>query len=148
MKSHPMVIEQITTRSRCQMVDVTSRLRDAIASLGIRDGMILVQSPHTTAGVTINENADPDVQQDLLAKLEQLVPHKEPFYEHVEGNSDAHVKTSLVGNLLTVIVENGDVSLGTWQGVYFCEFDGPRQRQLWLKVVEFDAFPPRRAVVT
>jgi secondary thiamine-phosphate synthase enzyme len=144
MKSHPTIIEQITTRTRCQMVDVTPRLRDAIASLGVREGMILIQSPHTTAGVTINENADPDVQKDLLGKLAQLVPHKEAFYEHVEGNSDAHVKTSLTGNLLTVIIEHGDLALGTWQGVYFCEFDGPRQRQLWLKLVEFEGSPPPR----
>lgn len=148
MRSHPTIIDQITTRSRCQMVDVTSRIRDAIATLGVREGMVLVQSPHTTAGITINENADPDVQHDLLAKLEQLVPHKEAFYEHSEGNSDSHVKTSLVGNTVALIVENADISLGTWQGVYFCEFDGPRQRQLWLKVVEFDSVPPRQPVVT
>ncbi len=95
--------------------------------------------PHTTAAVTINENADPDVKSDMLHKLETLVPKHESYYQHGEGNSDSHVKTSLVGNSVTVLVESGRLVLGRWQGIYFCEFDGPRTRQMQVKVVDFGA---------
>jgi len=102
--------------------------------------MVVAFVPHTTAGITINENADPDVKSDMLQKLSTLVPKHEPYYEHGEGNSDSHVKTALVGNSVTVLVEDGRLVLGTWQGVYFCEFDGPRQRELLIKVVDGRAF--------
>jgi secondary thiamine-phosphate synthase enzyme len=92
----------------------------------------------TTAAVTINENADPDVKSDMLRKLETLVPKHEPYYRHSEGNSDSHVKTSLVGNSVTVLIENGQLVLGRWQGIWFCEFDGPRQRQMHVKLVSFE----------
>ena len=100
--------------------------------------MAIVYVPHTTAAVTINENADPDVKHDLLKKLEELVPKEEDYYRHAEGNSDSHVKVSCVGSSVTVLVEQGTLVLGTWQGVYFCEFDGPRDRKLMLKLVSFD----------
>jgi secondary thiamine-phosphate synthase enzyme len=99
--------------------------------------MAIIYIPHTTAAVTINENYDPDVKHDVLAKLEELVPKQERYYRHTEGNSDSHVKTSLVGNSATVLIEHGDVVLGKWQGIYFCEFDGPRQREMWVKLVDF-----------
>jgi secondary thiamine-phosphate synthase enzyme len=102
---------------------------------GVREGIVVAQSLHTTAALTINENADPDVQHDVLAKLERLVPQEEPFYRHAEGNSDSHLKTSFFGPSLTVIVSGGKLVLGTWQGVYFCEFDGPRERKVAVQVV-------------
>jgi secondary thiamine-phosphate synthase enzyme len=99
--------------------------------------MVIAYVPHTTAAVTINENADPDVRHDLLRKLEELIPKHEPYYQHGEGNSDSHVKTSLVGNSVTVLIEDGQLVLGRWQGIYFCEFDGPRTREMHVKVVSF-----------
>ena len=94
--------------------------------------------PYSKLSFTINENADPDVKSDMLEKLSKLVPKHEPYYQHGEGNSDSHIKTALVGNSGTVLIENGRLVLGTWQGVYFCEFDGPRQRELLIKVVSFE----------
>jgi secondary thiamine-phosphate synthase enzyme len=106
--------------------------------LAIGEGMVVVDVPHTTAAVTINENADPDVQHDLLAKLAEMIPHQEQYYRHNEGNSDSHLKSSMIGCSQTVLIERGKLALGTWQGIYFCEFDGPRSRQCWLKFVRFD----------
>ena len=123
------------------MIDVTDRVQRLVASEQVRDGMAIVYVPHTTAAVTINENADPDVKSDMLRKLETLVPRHEPYYQHNEGNSDSHVKTSLVGNSVLVLIENGQLVLGTWQGIYFCEFDGPRSREMHIKVVGFDPSP-------
>ena len=133
--------ERVTTAHRNEMVDVTRRLQDHVRRLNLISGMLIVYNPHTTAGVTINENADPDVRHDMLAKLSELIPKDERYYQHNEGNSDSHVKTALVGNSVTVLVEAGKLVLGRWQGVYFCEFDGPRERELIVKVVSFD--PPR-----
>lgn len=124
----------VTTRQRDEMVDITDAVRRAVHASGIRSGVCTVFVPHTTAGVTINENADPDVVHDLLKALDVAVPWRQPFYEHGEGNSAAHLKSSLVGCAQQVIVENGDLVLGTWQGIYFCEFDGPRRRQCHLQV--------------
>lgn len=135
MRAFPMVTERISTTRRSQMIDITRLVERAVAQAGITDGMAVVHVPHTTAAVTINENADPDVQHDLLRKLEELIPQHESYYRHNEGNSDSHVKTSLVGNNVTVLVENGNLVLGTWQAVYLCEFDGPRQRQVMVKVM-------------
>jgi secondary thiamine-phosphate synthase enzyme len=137
MESIALVTEDVPTQRRCQMIDITATVQAAAERLKIADGMVIIHAPHTTAAVTINENADPDVQHDLLAKLEQLMPHHESFYEHSEGNSDSHVKSSLVGCSQTVLIERGKLALGTWQGIYFCEFDGPRRRQCWLKFVRF-----------
>jgi secondary thiamine-phosphate synthase enzyme len=127
----------ISTSTRNQMIDVTHQLRKLVTAQNVSDGMLIVYVPHTTAAVTINENADPDVKQDMLWKLSTLIPKDESEYAHGEGNSDSHVKTSLVGNSVTVLVDKGDLVLGQWQGVYFCEFDGPRQRQMYVKIVNF-----------
>ena len=119
---------EVPTQSRVQFVNITARVQDALREEGIRDGLCHVFVPHTTAGVTINENADPDVTRDVIAVLERLVP-RGADYRHVEGNADAHAKASLVGASATVPVANGRLVLGTWQAIYFCEFDGPRQRR-------------------
>ena len=112
------------------MLDVTHHLRRAVSEAGLETGCVIAYVPHTTAGITINENADPDVVHDMLAQLDTMVPWSQPFYEHGEGNSAAHVKASLMGASTTVLVEDGSLVLGTWQGVWFCEFDGPRRREL------------------
>ena len=129
-----MDIFPVKTTQRNQFVDITSHVQKYVADSGVDSGLICVFVPHTTAGVTINENADPDVVRDVLGALERMVPARGD-YRHSEGNSDAHVKSSTVGPSLTVIVENGRLQLGTWQSIYFAEFDGPRNRQCWLKVV-------------
>jgi len=124
----------IDSRQRVELIDITDRVRTAIRSSGIAEGLAVVYTPHTTAAVTINENADPDVASDLVTGLNQLVPF-DNRYRHTEGNSAAHVKSSLVGASETLIVQGGTPLLGTWQGVYFCEFDGPRRRQVQVRVV-------------
>ena len=134
----PLHTEAVHTRSRNQMINVTDRIAELVRASGIRDGMAIAFVPHTTAAVTINENADPDVKSDMLQKLEALIPKHEAYYDHGEGNSDSHVKASLVGNSVTVLIEGGRLLLGTWQGVYFCEFDGPRHRDLHIKLVSFE----------
>ena len=122
----------VRTRSRSEMVDITSQVASVVGDSGVADGVATVYVPHTTAGVTINENADPSVVHDVLAALDAAVPWRQGFYRHGEGNSAAHVKSSLVGCSAQVLVRGGQLVLGTWQGIYFCEFDGPRQRQVWL----------------
>ena len=139
MAHHPIITETLKTRSRGEMLEITDRVQRHVSAERIQDGMAIVYVPHTTAAVTINENADPDVKHDMLRKLETLIPKHEDYYRHAEGNSDSHVKTSLVGNSVTVLVERGRLVLGRWQGVYFCEFDGPRERELMVKVVMFGA---------
>jgi secondary thiamine-phosphate synthase enzyme len=134
----PSVTRKIQTQSRSQMLEITDAVARVVAENNVHDGMVLVYVPHTTAAVTINENADPDVKHDLLQKLETMIPKHEPYYQHGEGNSDSHVKTSLVGNSVTVLIERGKLVLGTWQGIQFCEFDGPRSRSFVVKVVSFD----------
>lgn len=119
------------------MIEVTHHVQKAVREAGVREGMVIVHVPHTTAAVTINENADPDVKHDMLRKLETLIPQHESYYRHGEGNSDSHVKTSLVGNMVTVLIEEGELVLGTWQGIQFCEFDGPRRRRLQIKIINF-----------
>jgi len=113
--------------------DITSAVREAIRNSGLNDGLCVVYCPHTTAGITINENADPDVVQDLLYGLAKAFPDRTEF-RHSEGNSAAHLKASCIGSSVTIIVENGLPILGTWQGVYFCEFDGPRDRKYHIKI--------------
>ena len=130
--------ESVITHARSEMIDVTARVQKLVAKQNVSDGYVIVYVPHTTAAVTINENADPDVKADMLKKLETLIPKREPYYEHAEGNSDSHVKTSLVGNSATVLIEGGKLVLGRWQGIYFCEFDGPREREMIVKVFATD----------
>jgi secondary thiamine-phosphate synthase enzyme len=124
----------VRTRTRTSFVDITAEVRRAAAELGVTDGAVLVYVPHTTAAVTINESADPDVARDIGAKLSELVPAS-GGYRHAEGNSDAHVKSSLIGCSETVLVRGGQLVLGTWQGVFFCEFDGPRTRNVVVGVL-------------
>jgi secondary thiamine-phosphate synthase enzyme len=120
---------QVQTTRQTEFVDITDRVQAAIQRLGIADGVCHVYVPHTTAAVTINENADPTVQQDIVMALDNTVPEGQP-YRHREGNSPAHIKASLIGSSVTVFVESGRLLLGTWQGIYFCEFDGPRTRRV------------------
>lgn len=129
-------IETITvkTRNRCEFVDITNEVGLAIAQCGVDSGLVTIFCPHTTAGITINENADPDVPHDILLTLEELLPQMRKGYRHCEGNSDAHVKSSLVGASETICIQNGKMKLGTWQAVYFCEFDGPRTRNVHIQV--------------
>jgi secondary thiamine-phosphate synthase enzyme len=122
----------VKTDSRTEMVDITPSVQKELAKAGITDGVCVVYVPHTTAGITINEGADPDVCTDILAKLSELVPaHR--GYRHTEGNADSHIKASLMGSCVSVIVENGRLVLGTWQKIFFCEFDGPRSREVYIK---------------
>jgi len=125
---------EVRTGSRDEMVDITAEVASAVGESGVADGMATVYVPHTTAGVTINENADPSVVHDVLAALDQAVPWRQGFYRHGEGNSAAHVKSSLVGCSARVLVGTGRLVLGTWQGIYFCEFDGPRSRRAIIAV--------------
>lgn len=118
----------IRTSRRTEFVDITAQVRQSIAEARLDSGVCIVFCPHTTAAITIQENADPDVVHDLLLWLNRHVPKDVPGFRHAEGNSDSHLKSSLVGSSTTVIVEDGTLVLGTWQGVYFCEFDGPRER--------------------
>jgi secondary thiamine-phosphate synthase enzyme len=122
----------IKTEARVQSLDITPRIEQKIQEIGLKEGAVLIFSPHSTAAVTINENADPNVQKDLLEALERLVP-RTPSYSHAEGNADAHIKTSLIGPSVLVPVEAGRLKLGPWQGVLFLEFDGPRARKLWVR---------------
>ncbi len=124
----------VETRSRDQFVEITGRVQEVVADAGVTTGQVIVYVPHTTAGVTINENADPDVQHDMIGQLDQMVPWRQPFYQHGEGNSASHVKASMMGSSVTVLVDAGRLVLGTWQGIYFCEFDGPRHRNVHVRV--------------
>ncbi len=126
----------IATEQRDQFVEITDRVRKIVARSQVQHGLVTVYSPHTTAGITINENADPDVVHDMLLTLKRLVPQDTPGFKHAEHNSDSHVKASMMGSSCNVIVEDGELVLGTWQGIYFCEFDGPRQRLAIVKVLE------------
>ncbi|MFK7790624.1 MAG: secondary thiamine-phosphate synthase enzyme YjbQ [Phycisphaeraceae bacterium] len=124
----------IKTQQRDQMVEITAHIQRILDQTSIDDGSVIVFVPHTTAGVTINENADPDVVHDTLARLDKMVPWRESFDRHGEGNSASHVKASMMGSSVTVLVQRGKMMLGRWQGVWFCEFDGPRTRSVWVTV--------------
>ena len=126
----------VDTGAREEMVDVTRDVARVVADSGYKDGLVFCFVPHTTAAITINENADPDVTRDILHKLRKEIPQQEE-YHHSEGNSDAHVKATLIGAAEQILFEGGRLVLGRWQGIYFCEFDGPRQRRLLLRVVSF-----------
>jgi len=123
----------VKTSSRIDMVDITAQIQAAISESSIADGVCTVFVPHTTAGITINEGADPAVCKDILAKLNEMVPPN-AGYHHTEGNADSHIKTALMGTSASLIVENGRLVLGTWQKIFFCEFDGPRSRQVYIKM--------------
>ena len=125
----------VTTNHHSEMIDITRQLSDLIPK-GFKSGICHVFCQHTTAGLTINENADPDVQRDLLAATEQIVPWNNPLFHHFEGNSAAHLKASFMGFSQTIPVENGKLCLGVWQGLYFCEFDGPRSRKVLVQFVK------------
>lgn len=126
----------ISTQHAQQMSKITNMIREDIQESGVKEGTVLVFSPHTTAGFTINENADPDVVHDMLLGFEKVFPTEQPYYRHMEGNSHAHMKTSLVGPSQTLIIHKGEIIFGIWQDLYFCEFDGPRNRKFYVKIVE------------
>lgn len=125
---------QVRSTARVQFLDITTTIRDVIGRSGVREGLAVVYVPHTTAGVTINEAADPSVVHDITEALAKLVPHR-GSYRHAEGNSDAHIKSSLMGSSVHLIVSAGAPVLGTWQGIFFCEFDGPRTRKVNVSVI-------------
>lgn len=125
----------IKTTTRNQFVEITDRVREVFAKSGVETGICVVYCPHTTAAITINENADPDVVHDMLLYLDRTIPQRQTGFRHGEGNSDSHIKASLVGPSVSLIVDEGDVVLGRWQGIYFCEFDGPRTRKILVQVV-------------
>ncbi len=127
----------LQTSGRSQLIDITSRVREAVTASGIREGLCTIFIPHTTAAVTINENADPDVVRDFLYELDKIVPWQDG-YRHAEGNSAAHLKSSLIGVSEQDFIENGRLILGTWQGIYFCEFDGPRTRRVLVRIDSSD----------
>jgi secondary thiamine-phosphate synthase enzyme len=126
---------EIKTAKTTELIDISSIIQELLNKHGPMDGVCYIYVPHTTAGVTINENADPSVQHDILMVLNKIIRADEP-YQHAEGNSPAHVKATLTGSSATVLVENGRLVLGTWQGIYFCEYDGPRQRRVKVKFIK------------
>ena len=129
-----MEIVRVKTSRRTELVDVTAEVERVVAGSGVASGVCYVYVPHTTAAVMINEHADPDVATDLAGVFDRLVPHAGP-YRHSEGNTDSHAKAVMAGASQVIFVERGKLALGTWQGVFFCEFDGPRERKMWVKVV-------------
>lgn len=124
----------VPTGKRLEMIDLTERLQQAVTTSRVKEGVLYVYNPHTTAGLTINEGADPDVQHDILGALRRIVPADYP-YRHGEGNSPAHLMTTLTGSSLTVFLHAGQLRLGTWQRIFFCEYDGPRNRRVWWKIL-------------
>lgn len=131
---------EIATHSRQQLIDITGLLQDVVEELPVRTGVLVVQSPHTTLALTVNENADPAVVEDMLGQLSKMVP-RDPGFRHREENSDSHIKVSLVGPSLSLIIDRGRIQLGRWQGIYACEFDGPRRRRIWVQVVSGEPTP-------
>ena len=133
--SHNILTEiKVSSSKKTQVVDITQKVQEAVRASGKKDGVCFVYVPHTTAGVTINENADPDVKTDIIKGLNEMVP-EDIDYDHAEGNSPAHIKSSLIGSSVSVFVSGGSLYFGTWQGIYFCEFDGPRTRKVYVKVI-------------
>ena len=125
----------VKTDRRIELIDFTDKVQSIVSKAKIKSGVCFIFCPHTTAGLTINENADPSVRQDIIQALNKLVPHQ-AGYAHSEGNADSHIKSSFFGSSLTVFIEGGKLALGTWQGIYFCESDGPRMREVWVKIIE------------
>lgn len=130
-------MEKFTIHSvdRTSIIDITQQIQSIVKESGIKDGVCYVFIPHTTAGVTINENADPDVKSDMLMEINKVIPFSDS-YRHIEGNSAAHIKASLFGNSETIFLKEGRLQLGTWQGIFFCEFDGPRTRKVWVNLIK------------
>lgn len=126
----------LSTHRRDEMIEITDTVQRLVREHSIQDGLAIVYCPHTTAGITINENADPDVVHDVLLRLDEVYPWHHPGYRHAEGNTASHLKAITVGSSQTILVEQGRLVLGTWQGVYFCEFDGPRQRRYHVKLIQ------------
>lgn len=131
MRSHLSV----KTHSQTELVDITSAVQKIVAASKIDEGVCCLYVPHTTAAITINENADPSVRKDILKEINKIVPF-EDNYSHLEGNAAAHIKSTLVGVSLSIFIRKGRLDLGTWQGIYFCEFDGPRSREVWIKIIK------------
>ncbi len=127
-------IINITSSKRNELIDITSNIKNIVRKSSINDGIVVIYTPHTTAAITINENADPSVKYDINKFLSKIIPYKDN-YTHLEGNSDAHIKSSIFGCSEQVIIENNQLMLGTWQGIFFCEFDGPRNRKVFVKIV-------------
>ncbi|KPK97749.1 MAG: hypothetical protein AMJ95_07575 [Omnitrophica WOR_2 bacterium SM23_72] len=125
----------LKTNSRVDLIDITKEVQAAVSKSKVKEGVCFVFCPHTTAGLTINENADPSVRRDIIQALNKLIPEN-AGYAHAEGNADSHIKSSLLGSSLTLFIEEGVLAFGTWQGIYFCESDGPRRREVWVKVRE------------
>ncbi|MGM0418861.1 MAG: secondary thiamine-phosphate synthase enzyme YjbQ [Thermodesulfobacteriota bacterium] len=125
---------KVNSEEAGQFIDITAKVSEAVTESGVKNGLCHVFVPHTTAAVTINENADPNVEYDIIQTLNRLVPN-DPAYRHLEGNSDAHVKSTLVGASEVIAIENFKLALGTWQAIYFCEFDGPRTRKVWVNII-------------
>jgi len=132
-----MVVRQIdiATRKQTEFINVTSQIQNIVSQNGVKEGVCYVYSPHTTAAVTINEGADPNVVKDIISELEKIVPYQNG-YLHSEGNSAAHIKASIIGSSEIALIEKGWLMLGTWQALFFCEFDGPRQRRIFVKIIE------------
>jgi len=129
-----MKIVEVKTHQREEFIDITSVIENLVRESGKNKGICFVYVPHTTAGITINENADPSVKRDILMAMDKLIPYVWE-YQHSEGNSPAHIKASLVGNSISIIIEDGKLALGTWQGIFFCEFDGPRRRKVYIEII-------------
>lgn len=127
---------KLSTSKRDEIVDITPQVREVVRQSGVENGIVMVYCPHTTAGIAINENADPDVKKDILMILDEVYPWEHPKYRHAEGNTAAHLKAITCGSSQTIIIDGGRLVLGTWQGVYFCEFDGPRSRTFKIKVMQ------------
>ncbi|MBW9222072.1 secondary thiamine-phosphate synthase enzyme YjbQ [Methanothermococcus sp. SCGC AD-155-C09] len=125
----------IKTHKREELIDITEHILQSIRKSNIKEGIVIVFTPHTTAALTINENADPSVKEDILEFLNRKISKECNIFTHLEGNSDAHIKSSLFGTSLSLIVSRGQLLLGTWQGIYFCEFDGPRSRRFYVKII-------------
>jgi secondary thiamine-phosphate synthase enzyme len=124
----------VRTKAHAEFHEITSNVAEVIGDVKVTTGTVTVYVPHTTAGLTINENADPDVKSDMLQSLEEMVPWKQPHFRHAEGNSAAHIKASMMGFSATILIDKGTLALGMWQGIYLCEFDGPRTRSVWVRI--------------
>lgn len=133
MSGNAFSLISVSSSSQVQLIDITDAVASVVGENNIKDGTCFVYVPHTTAAVTINENADPSVVSDIITALGKIVPDKLD-YEHAEGNSPAHIKSSIIGSSVSVFIQNAKLVLGTWQGIYFCEFDGPRERKVYVKV--------------
>jgi secondary thiamine-phosphate synthase enzyme len=125
----------VKTRVKAEFIDITGEVNRMVQKQGVKEGICYVYVPHTTAAVTINENADPSVQKDIIHELDKIVPWN-GHYSHMEGNAAAHIKSTLVGSSVSIPISNGGLALGTWQGIYFCEFDGPRNREVFVQIVQ------------